>query len=81
MREYTFCYMHGQSMPEAHLPANDDDHFFKTVLPAWEREKGFEHVKGTVICTMSEYRRVPEPVADNLPRQTTLTPQGTLLNA
>ena len=58
---YSFLYKHGQSMPEAHLPAEDDDHFFETVLPAWEKDKGFEHVRDSVVCTMSEYRRVPEP--------------------
>ncbi len=79
--DYSFNFMQGQSMPEAHLPANDDDHFFKTVFPAWEREKGFQHVKGTVVCATTEYRRVPEPAADSLPRQTTLIPQGTPLNA
>lgn len=63
MRSYTFRYMHGQSAPFATLNATDDDHFFKTILPLWEKETGFRHLGGTVVCAMTEYRRVPEPVA------------------
>ena len=51
-------------MPKANLEAYNDDHFFKIVLPAWEREKGFKAVKGTVICTTSEYRKVPDPASN-----------------
>ena len=50
-------------MPEAHLEADNDEHFFKTVLPAWEREKGFEHINNTVVCATTEYRKVPEPAS------------------
>ena len=60
---YSFLFKKGGSIPEAHLSADNDDHFFNFVLPAWEQEKGFEHVRGTVVCTMTEYRRVPEPGA------------------
>ncbi len=60
---YSFKFKQGQSMPEAHLPANSDDHFFNTVLPAWEKETGFKCIDDSVTCTVSETRKVPEPVA------------------
>ena len=58
---YRFQYRHGQSAPYATLQATDDDDFFKNVLPAWEREKHFQHIKGTVTCTVFEHRKVEEP--------------------
>lgn len=58
---YRFQYRHGQSAPYATLQATDDNDFFKNVLPAWESEKHFQHIEGTVICTVSETRKVPEP--------------------
>ena len=61
--QYSFKYRHGGGMPEAHQPADNDDHFFKKVLPGWEKETGFKYVPDTVICTASEYRKVPEPQA------------------
>ena len=61
MRSYTFRYRHGQSAPFATLNATDDDHFFKTVRPLWEKETGFKHIDDTVVCATTEYRKVPEP--------------------
>ncbi len=61
MRSYNFRYRHGQSMPFATLAATDDADFFDTALPAWEKRTGFKHVAGSVTCTVSEYRKVPEP--------------------
>lgn len=58
---YRFQYRHGQSVPYATPQATDDNDFFKKVLPAWEREKHFQHIKGTVTCTVFEHRKVPEP--------------------
>ena len=63
---YSFKFKQGQSMPEAHLPADSDDHFFKTVLPPWEQEKGFEHVPDTVVCMVCEFRKVPEPASERV---------------
>ena len=60
---YRFQYRHGQSAPYATLQATDDNDFFKNVLPAWEREKHFQHIENTVTCTVFEHRKVPEPVA------------------
>jgi len=59
---YSFKYLHGGSMPVAHLPADSDDHFFKKVVIDWEKETGFKYVPDTVFCTAFEYRKVPEPL-------------------
>jgi len=62
MQSYRFRYMHGQSMPYATLYAENDADFFNNKLPAWERETGLKYIPYSVTCTVSETRRVPEPV-------------------
>ena len=68
MAQYSFKYYHGQSMLKAHDEAGSDDHFFKTVIPAWEKKTGFKYVPGTVTCAITEYRKVPEPATSSQAR-------------
>jgi hypothetical protein len=61
MPSYTFNYFSGQSKPSETLTAESDDDFFTRVLPAWEQKTGHKHIDGTVISSIMERRKVPEP--------------------
>lgn len=63
MRMYDFAIEGRNDLPRAKLQADNDDHFFQTVLLAWEKETRHRHVKGDVMCIISELMRVPEPPA------------------
>ena len=61
MRIYDFAIEGRNDLPRAKLEAADNDDFFQNVLPAWEKETRQRHIKGDVMCTISEVMRVPEP--------------------
>ncbi len=62
MRTYQFRYMHGKSMPYKTLEALDDIDFYAQ-LGEFERTSGMKHVADSIVCTVSETRKVPEPPA------------------
>ncbi len=45
---YSFTYGHGQSTPSKTIEANSDKEFTEEKLPAWEKETGFKHIKGSI---------------------------------
>lgn len=58
MREYSFQFRSGLE-PVTILASNDEE--FYDSLAAWESTTRCEHVPETIVCTVKETYKVPEP--------------------
>jgi oligoribonuclease (3'-5' exoribonuclease) len=61
-RTYSFSVIGRESTARPNIEADDDEDFITNKLPELERKHHFRHVSGSVRCTISEERYVPEPL-------------------